>query len=88
VQYTTTSDSDGTGLGKSWAKSLEAEVAHNFEIDAPKWKKLPGRAYLRFFWQSEKARDPLLGFSTTLPVDISTSGILWTFNGGVSISFF
>lgn len=88
ANFTTTSDSDGTGGATSRSRMIETELAYEFEIDAPGWKRLPGRAYLRLLWQSDKSRDPILSFTGSPFMDVSRSGTFWTFNGGMTISFF
>ncbi|MDP3938784.1 MAG: hypothetical protein Q8R92_11725, partial [Deltaproteobacteria bacterium] len=86
--YTTTRNSDGSGGAKSGDVNLETELARRFELPGLRGRKHPGRIYVRHFWQSTSARDPLLLVTEALSPDPSQSGHLWILSAGMSISFF
>jgi hypothetical protein len=86
--YSRTWDADSAGTASSYANVLETDISRRFELPTGLNKrKVPGRVWLRYAWQSDGMSSGLLDLTRTDFSDRFTSGEYWIFTGGMTLTF-
>ena len=86
--YSRTWEADSIGTASSFANVLETDLSRRFELPTGLNKrKVPGRVWLRYAWQSDGMSSGLLDLTRQDLSSRFTSGEYWIFTGGMTLTF-